>query len=243
MNGVVVFDGFGHVFAEVALALAPLTVFFVIFQFFFIKMPWRKLLEVVTGMVLVFLGISFFLQGVYVGFTPAGTEIGSILGALSHNWILIPIGFVLGFVVVFAEPAVQILNKEVEKATSGSIPGRILMLTLSFGVAFSVALAMLRTLVGFSLWYILIPGYALVLFLIRYSSKTFTALAFDAGGVATGPMTVTFILALAVGMAVEIEGRDPLLEGFGLVALVALAPILSVMLLGFLFNRKGTTHE
>lgn len=243
MNGVAIFEGFGHVLAEVALALAPLTVIFLVFQFIFIRMPWRKVLDVVKGMILVFLGISIFLQGVYVGFSPAGTAIGSILAALSYNWILIPIGFVLGFVVVAAEPAVQILNKEVEKVTSGSIPARVLALTLSFGVAFSVALAMLRTLVGFSLWYILIPGYALVLFLIRYSSKTFTALAFDAGGVATGPMTVTFILALAVGMAVEIEGRDPLLEGFGLVALVALAPILSVMILGFLFNRKGTTHE
>jgi len=243
MSGLKIFDGFAHVMAEVALALAPMTALFLVFQFFLIKMPWRKVLEAVLGVILVFFGISFFLQGVNVGFMPAGTEIGSILGSLSYNWILIPIGFVLGFVVIFAEPAVQILIKEVEKVTSGSIPGRVLLITLSFGVAFSVALALLRTLIGFSLWYIIIPGYALVLFLIRYSSKTFTALAFDAGGVATGPMTVTFIMALAVGLAMELEGRDPLTEGFGLVALVALAPILSVMILGFLFNRKESSHD
>jgi hypothetical protein len=242
MSDIVIFEGFGQVMAEVAWALAPLTLFFLVYQFFFIKLPRRKVLEVVVGMVLVFLGISFFLQGVHVGFMPAGTMMGSIMGALSFNWILVPVGFVLGFVVVFAEPAVQILNQQVEKVTGGSISSRVMLYTLSLGVGFSVALAMLRTLLGFSLWYILIPGYALVLLLIRYSSKTFTGLAFDAGGVATGPMTVTFILALAVGVATEIEGRDPLVEGFGMVALVALAPILSVMILGFLYNRKEKTN-
>lgn len=241
MSDIVIFAGFGHVLTEVAGALAPLTLFFIVFQFFYIKLSKRKVIEVVAGMSLVFLGISFFLQGVHVGFMPAGKMMGVIMGSLSFNWILVPVGFVLGFVVVFAEPAVQILNQQVEKVTGGSISSRVMLYTLSLGVGFSVALAMVRTLIGFSLWYILIPGYALVLFLIRYSSKTFTGLAFDAGGVATGPMTVTFILALAVGVATEIEGRDPLTEGFGMVALVALAPILSVMVLGFLYNRKGKT--
>lgn len=238
-----IFDGFGKVLADVALALLPLVVFFLCFQFFFLKLPLRKLLDMGKGMVLVFAGLSLFLQGVHVGFMPAGQSIGQILGSLSYNWILIPIGFAIGFVVVFAEPAVRVMNEEVEKVSGGYIPARVLLYTLSIGVAVSVALAMLRILAGIPLWYFIIPGYALALLLTRYSSKTFTAIAFDSGGVATGPMTATFILALAVGVASELEGRDPLLEGFGLVALVALAPILSVLILGFLYRREEKKNE
>src|SRR5690606_15427082 len=131
------------------------------------------------GMVLVFAGLSLFLQGVHVGFMPAGQSIGQILGSLSYNWILIPIGFAIGFVVVFAEPAVRVMNEEVEKVSGGYIPARVLLYTLSIGVAVSVALAMLRILAGIPLWYFIIPGYALALLLTRYSSKTFTAIAFD----------------------------------------------------------------
>jgi len=157
---------------------------------------------------------------------------------LRHNWIMIPIGFLLGFVATFAEPAVRILNLEVERVSSGSIPQKVLLYTLSIGVAFSIALSMLRILTGWPLYYFIVPGYLVALLLLRYSSPTFTAVAFDSGGVTTGPMTVTFILAIAVGAASVIEGRDPLLDGFGMIAMVALAPILSVLVLGLVFDWR-----
>jgi hypothetical protein len=238
-----IFEGFGHVMEEVALALLPLLVFFLIFQLFFLRLPMRKILDVVKGMVLTFLGLSIFLQGVNVGFMPAGQEIGAILGGASYNWVLIPIGFAIGFLAIFAEPAVRVLTDQIERVSSGYIPGNVMLYTLSIGVAVSVALAMCRILYGISLWWILIPGYALAFFMSRFTSKTFTMVAFDSGGVATGPMTATFILAMAVGVANALEGRDPLIEGFGLVSLVALAPILSVLTLGVLYNREEKKNE
>ena len=243
MSDLVIFEGFEHILAEVAFALAPLLILFLLFQFFFLKLPINRVIIVVKGMVLTFLGLSFFLQGVHIGFLPTGHAMGSILGSLSYNWILIPIGFVVGFVVIFAEPAVRVLNEQVDKISSGYIPKRVLLYTLSIGVAVSVAVAMFRILAGISLWYFIIPGYALALLMTRYTNKIFTAIAFDSGGVATGPMTATFVLSLGVGVASELEGRDPLLEGFGLVALVALAPILSVLTLGLLYNREEKKNE
>ncbi len=238
MTDIEVFAGFGHVMLEVGGALIPLLAFFIFFQIFILRLPWPQLLNILKGLVPTFLGLSLFLQGVKVGFFPVGSEMGAILAGLHHNWLLIPIGFVLGFVATFAEPAVRILNLEVEKTSSGSIPQSIMLYTLSIGVGFSIALSMARMLLGIPLWYFIIPGYLLALLLIRYSSKTFTSIAFDSGGVATGPMTVTFIMAVSVGAAGVIEGRDPLLDGFGMITLVALAPILAVLILGQLFTRR-----
>lgn len=198
----------------------------------------RRLVDIFKGMILTFIGLALFLQGVHIGFLPTGEYMGAIMGAFRHNWVLIPIGFVLGFVATFAEPAVRILNIEVEKVSSGYIPRKVMLYTLSIGVALSIALSMARMLLGIPLWYIIIPGYLLALLMIRYSTKTFTAVAFDSGGVATGPMTVTFIMAMSVGAATVMEGRDPLLDGFGMITLVALAPILSVLTLGLLYRRS-----
>lgn len=234
-----IFKGFGHVLLEVTFALIPLVILFLIFQFFFLKLNKRKLLNIGKGIILSFFGLAFFLQGVHVGFFPVGEMIGEKLGVLSYRWILIPIGFIFGFVATFAEPAVRILNHEVEKVSGGSISQNVMLYTLSIGVAVSIALSMVRILIGIPLWYFIIPGYLIALILMFFSSKRFTAIAFDSGGVATGPMTVTFILAIAVGVASVIEGRDPLIDGFGMIALVALAPIISVLTLGLLFEGKG----
>ncbi|MFA9557515.1 DUF1538 domain-containing protein [Evansella sp. AB-rgal1] len=238
-----VFKGFGHVIQEVTFALVPLIIFFLIFQFFFLKLEKQKLINIGKGMVLAFFGLAFFLQGVEVGFFPVGTLIGEKLGTISYRWILIPIGFVFGFVATFAEPAVRILNHEVEKVSGGYISQKIMLYTLSIGVAFSIAISMVRILVGIPLWYFIIPGYSIALLMMFFSSRRFTAIAFDSGGVATGPMTVTFILAIAVGVASVIEGRDPLLDGFGMIALVALSPIISVLTLGLLFEGKGRERD
>jgi len=179
-----------------------------------------------------------FLHGVHVGFMPAGDSLGMALGDLDYNWILVPIGFILGFAVILAEPTVMVLVDQVEEASSGHINRKIMLYTLCFGVAVAVALAMLRVLLGISIWYFVVPGYVIALVLSKFSSPDFVAIAFDSGAAATGPMTVTFILAMTVGVAKQIPGRNPLMDGFGLVALVALAPTLAILILGFIYKRK-----
>jgi hypothetical protein len=233
------FQNFSNIVIEVAFALMPLLLVFLFFQYVFLKMPREQVFNIVKGSILAFVGLALFLQGVKAGFFPAGELIGRQLGASEHNWILVPIGFILGFAATFAEPAVRILTLEVEKVSSGSIPRRILLSAICFGVSVAVALSMLRILTGWSLFYFIIPGYLLALLLTRFAGPSFTAIAFDAGGVATGPIIVTFILAVAVGAASVVDGRDPLLDAFGMVSLVALAPILSVLILGFLFRKGG----
>lgn len=238
-----VFSGFGEVLIEVFWALAPLTVVFLIFQLFFLKLPRERVIRILSGMLLAFWGLALFLQGVYAGFFPVGMVLGETLGALPEIWILVPIGFLLGFVATVAEPAVRVLNYKVAQVSAGYIREKVLLYTLSIGVGVSVALAMVRIIYGFPLWYILVPGYVLALVMVRFSSPNFVSVAFDSGGVATGPITVTFVMTLVVGVAVAMEGRDPLIDGFGMVALVALTPILSVMLLGLMYGRKGSEKD
>lgn len=237
------FDGFGHTLTEVAIALAPLFVIVCFFQGFILHLPWEKFADIVKGFVLTFFGIAFFLQGVYQGFIPIGQQIGITIGELPYNWILIPIGFVLGFVAILAEPAVHVMIDQVDKVTSGSIPGSVLLYCMAIGVALSVALAMARIIYGIPLAAILIPGYIVAFLMMRYASEQFVSIAFDSGGVATGPMTVSFIMAMAIGVATAIEGRDPVLEGFGMISLVALAPILTILALGVIFRKLSQIDD
>ncbi len=225
--------------AEVSVALLPLLVFFAAFQIFMLKLPMQRVLQVGLGFILTFFGLSFFLQGVHVGFMPVGTMMGEELGRWNNKWLLIPIGFVLGFAATFAEPAVSIMTDEVDEETGGYISRKLMLYTLSIGVGVSIALSMLRILTGWPLWYFIIPGYLLAFILVFFSTQTFIGIAFDSGGVATGPMTVTFVVAVAVGISTAIEGSDPLTDGFGMIALVALTPIIAVLILGLIFTRKG----
>jgi len=243
MNSFSLFEGFSEVILEVAWALAPLIGVFCIFQVLFLKYPKKKIVQILKGMILAFLGLTLFLQGVKTGFLPAGELMGEHIGKSENNWIIVPVGFIIGFVVTLAEPAVRVLTYEVEKVSGGYIPQRILLATLAFGVAGSVSLAMARILLGIPLWYLVLPGYIIALSLVPFTHKQFVAIAFDSGGVATGPMTVTFVLTLALGVANVIEGRDPILDGFGLIALVALTPILTVLVLGLLYERKEKEIE
>ncbi|MFT4309616.1 MAG: DUF1538 domain-containing protein [Candidatus Woesearchaeota archaeon] len=229
-------EGFEHALLEVSLALLPLVLFFIFFQIFYLKLPFQRIIIVAKGTLLAFMGLSLFLHGVKIGLLPVGQEMGSILGSIEHKWIIVLIGFLLGFVSTYAEPAVRVLNYQVEKVSGGSIKKSVMLYTISIGVGISVALAMIRILYGINLWYYLIPGYLIAFILMKYSTTRFVSIAFDSGGVATGPMTVTFVFALCVGLAASIEGRNPLIEGFGLIALVALAPILSVMILGLFYK-------
>ncbi|TVQ69779.1 MAG: DUF1538 domain-containing protein [Balneolaceae bacterium] len=238
-----VFNGITGVIIEVFFALVPLVLFFLIAQVLFLRIPWKKVIDIIKGIVLAFIGLTLFLQGVHVGFEPAGTMMGQVLGSKNHNWILIPIGFVLGFVATIAEPAIRILNHEVDKVSGGYIPRKVLLYTLCIGVGFSIALAMLRLLAGIPIVWLVLPGYVIALIMMQYTSPTFTAVAFDAGGVATGPMTVTFIMAIALGVGEVLPGRDPMIDSFGMIALVALAPIISVLTLGLLYAWKERRND
>ncbi|ALX49666.1 DUF1538 domain-containing protein [Lentibacillus amyloliquefaciens] len=234
----VIFEGFGATMQEVAIALLPLAILFAVFHFLFLKLPLKRLIGISIGFVLAFLGLSLFLQGVHIGFMPFGEQMGNVLGGLSSKWLLIPIGFIIGFFAIYAEPAVAVMVEQAEKVSGGYIPEKLLLYTLSIGVGVSVALSMVRLIFGFSLWYFIIPGYIIAFVMTRYAPKAFMTIAFDSGGVSTGPMTATFVLAMFTGIAGQIEGRDPLVDGFGMVAMVALAPILSVLTLGILYSRK-----
>ncbi len=236
MNILLDFFDVRHVAMEVFQALTPLVLFFLFFQFVYLKLPKIFVVNMIKGVALCMLGLIMFLQGVQVGFMPVGTAMGEVLGTMDHIWLLIPIGFLLGLVATIAEPAVHILSYEVEKASSGSIRKKIILVTLSLGVALFVALGMAKIIYGVPIHYIIVPGYLLAMVMMLFCDKTFVAIAFDAGGVATGPMTVTFVLAVALGIATALEGRDPVLDGFGLIALVAMAPILSIMVLGMIIT-------
>lgn len=243
MKDIIVLEGISEVFLEVAISLSLLLVIFLLFQFFLLKLPWEEIKRILVGMFLSFIGLSLFLQGVHVGFLPTGTLLGEQIGRLENNWVAIPIGIMLGLVVTLAEPAVRVLNYEVEKVSGGLVSQRVMLYTLSAGVAIAYSFAMTRIIFGLPLLYILAPGYLLALITIRYSSPTFISVAFDSGAVATGPMSATFIMAMAVGVASSTAGRDPLMDGFGLIALATLAPILSVLILGILFGGKKLDHE
>ncbi|MGI5937441.1 DUF1538 domain-containing protein [Methanoculleus thermophilus] len=230
-----------QVFLEVAQALLPLLIFFGVFQVALLKLPRVYVMNLGRGILVAFLGMVLFLQGVNVAFLPAGREIGEAITAFGHLWLLIPLGFLLGFVATYAEPAVRVLGYQVAESSSGYIKESLIVYTLSFAVAISVSLGMARLVYGIPLLYILIPGYSLVIILLFLTDPEFAGIAFDSGGVATGPMAVTFLLSLAVGVAAGIEGRNPVIDGFGLIALIALAPILSVLALGILY--RGTRGE
>lgn len=223
---------------EIFISLLPLLIIFLIFQFIRLKLPKEQFLVIIRGIVLTFVGLVLFLLGIKVGFIRVGELIGQTLGTLDHNWILIPIGFLLGLLVTLAEPGVRILALEVEKVTGGYISRKIILYFLAIGVALAVALSMFRMLKGISLWYFLLPGYCTILTLMWFVKPMFVAIAFDSGGFATGPMITTFMLALMVGSSAAIKGSNPLLDAFGMVAMVAMVPIFSVLVLGVLYKRE-----
>lgn len=227
---------FVDVVSEVALAVTPLAAVALLFNLLFLRLPRSQVRSVLTGLLLTAVGALFFLYGVRIGFMPAGQTIGELVAG-SRPWLLAPIGFVLGLVTILAEPTVRVQTTEVARVSGGAIPERLLLYALALGVGAAVALAMLRVWLNIHLLAILVPGYALAFFLMSRVSPGFTSIAFDSGGVATGPITATFILSVALGAAVGIPGADPVVSGFGLVALVGLAPVLAVLVLGVLYQR------
>ncbi len=230
-------DSMPYYLKEVVLALSPIVVFFILFQIFSIKLKKDRLIRISVGLVYTFIGLVIFLTGVNVGFMPMGSLIGKELGLLENNWIVVPIGMLMGYFIVAAEPAVHVLNKQVYELTNGMIPKKALSTSLSIGVCVSVGLAMVRILTGLPIMYLLVPGYAISLLLSFFVPPMFTAIAFDSGGVASGPMTATFLLPLAMGVCSAVGG-DISTDAFGIVAMVAMTPLITIQILGVIFRIK-----
>ena len=220
---------------EVLVALLPIVAFCAVFQLVFRRFHKLQLEKIGVGFVYTFLGLALFLTGVNVGFLPAGYFLGGALADAGNSWWLVPIGMVVGYFIVTAEPAVHVLTKQVETITDGGIPRRMMMLALSISVAVSVGLAMLRVVTGISIYFLVIPGYAAALILTFISPRLFTGIAFDSGGVASGPMTTCFLLPFAMG-ACEAVGGNVLTDAFGIVAMVAMTPLITIQALG-VFHR------
>ena len=229
---------------EVALAVAPIIVFFYAFNLFIIKLGKRPLIRITAGLIFTFIGLVLFLTGVNIGFMPVGNYLGKMIGQTDFYWILIPIAMVIGYFIVDAEPAVHVLNKQVETITAGSIPARAMGLSLSLSVSISLALAMVRVITGISVMYFLVPGYIIALGLTFVSPKIFTAIAFDSGGVASGPMTATFLLPFAMGACESIGGLDRIVtDAFGVVAMVAMTPLITIQIMGVIHKVKSRKED
>ena len=223
---------------EVAIALLPIVIFTVIFQFFTKAFSKTQLIRIFIGVLYTFVGLAIFLTGANVGFVPTGSTIGTSLAAIGGGWLLIPIGILLGFFIVKAEPSVYVLNRLVEEMSAGAISGKLTGLGLSVGVAAALGLSCLRIITGISIMWILIPGYVIALVLCFFVPKIFVGIAFDSGGVASGTMMSGFVLPLAIG-ACNALGGNVMTDAFGCVAFVAMAPIIAIQALGLLYTIKS----
>ena len=226
-----------HKLSEVATGLFPVVIFFFVFQLIFNRVSKEQVLRLAIGVMYTYVGIVLFLTGVSIGFLPVGSYIGESLGGTEYRWLLIPIGMLLGYFIVLAEPAVHVLEKQVEEVTSGTISKKMLSYGMSIGVSIAVGLAMLRALTGVSiLWFVGI-GYAIALGLSFIVPDFFTSIAFDSGGVASGAMTSTFLMPLAVGASYAVGGNI-MTDAFGVIAMVALLPPITIQILGLIYQIK-----
>ena len=231
----------GHVFRESLISIAPLLSLFIVFQFFLLKMTKRQVIRIIIGFVYAFIGLTIFLIGVNCGFSQAGAALGEKLGLLAITkggaWyvILIGTGLALGAIIVCAEPAVWVLSEQVEHVSGGTIKRKALLIFLSVGTAIAIGLSMLRAVSGFNLKWILIPGYSIAMILMIFCPSLFSGIAFDSGGVASGPLTSTFVLSFTLGAAASGNGGN---DSFGVIALVAMMPLIAIQLMGIIFRIK-----
>ncbi len=220
---------------EVFVSLIPVAAVFVIFQLFSHRYQHRQVKRILIGFAYTYIGLVLFLCGVNVGFAPVGSFLGKEIGAAGWRWLLVPIGMVIGYYIVKAEPAIQVLNHQVEGVTNGAVSAKAMNRCLSVGVSVSVGMAMFRVLTGLPVYWIVIPGYIIALVLSRFVPKMFVGIAFDSGGVASGPMTTTFLIPLSIG-ACESIGGNIMTDAFGVVALVALTPLIAVQIMGIQYQ-------
>ncbi len=231
-----------HYMHEVLIALAPIVIFFLISQVVALKLEKRAFQRILIGIAYTYVGLVLFLVGVNVGFSPLGTALGGELVLGWKRYLLIPLGMLMGWFVIAAEPAVHVLNKQVEEITSGAISAQAMGISLSIAIAVAVGLAMLRVLTGVPILWFLLPGYLIALTLSFFVPPIFTAIAFDSGGVASGPMTATFMLPLAVG-ATSALGGNVLTDAFGLVAMVAMMPLITIQVMGMVYVLKTAKDD
>jgi len=225
---------------ESLMAILPLLIILLVLQKISFKLKKKELRKILTGFAFTFTGLVIFLIGVNAGFMDVGTSIGNNLALLDNKAYIIIIGFVLGLVTILAEPAVYVLTNQIEDVTSGYVKRKAVLIPLAIGVGLAVALSVIRVLVpGIQLWHYLLPGYIICLSMMFFIPKLFVGIAFDAGGVATGPMTATFILAFIQGAAHAFEGADLMIDGFGMIAMVAMTPIITLEALGLVFAIKS----
>lgn len=216
---------------EIFLSLLPVFLFFMVFQLIALRLPAKKLRKILVGLVYTYVGLVLFLTGANVGFMPAGNYLGQVLASQNHPEILIPIAIVIGYFIVKAEPAVYVLNKQVEEITDGAISAKTMGTGLSVGVSLSLGLAMVRVLTGISILWFLVPGYGIALIISFFVPRIYTAIAFDSGGVASGPMTAAFLLPLAQGACTALGG-NLITDAFGVVAMVAMTPLITIQVMG-----------
>ena len=229
---------------EMAVAMLPNVAIFVIFQMLAFRMSGRNFTKIFLGILYTYVGLVLFLTGVNVGFSNLGAELGAALVSSSLEWLLIPLSAVLGWFIISAEPAVAVLEKQIEEVSAGAIPGKAIKVSLSVAIALAMGLAMLRVVTGVSLLWFLVPGYTIALGLSFFVPDIYTAIAFDSGGVASGPMTATFMLQFMMGVSIALGG-NVLTDAFGIVALVAMMPLLSIQMVGFYYQlrAKKVTQE
>lgn len=222
---------------QMAIAILPFILFFIVFQIFAFKLSKSRVIKVFVAFFYTYVGLVLFLTGANAGLVNIGGFIGETF-AEEMTWFLIPLGMVLGFMVVAAEPSVVALNHQVEEVSAGAISRKLMMVALSTGVALAIGFALLRVITGLSIWWIILPGYVLALSLTFISPPIFSYIAFDSGGAVSGAMTSAFLMPLALGAANAIEGSNPLTDAFGLVALVAMAPLITIQIIGIIAKRK-----
>ncbi|MCM1148952.1 MAG: DUF1538 domain-containing protein [Butyricicoccus sp.] len=222
---------------EMAGSLLPIVLFFGAFQLVSLKLSRKKLIKIAVGLVYTYVGLVLFLTGANAGFMPAGSYLGNVLAGQNVSWVIVPIGAIIGYFIVKAEPAVYVLNRQVAELTSGAISSRSMGICLSAGVSVSIALAMIRVLTGVPILYLVIPGYAVALGLSFFVPDIFTAIAFDSGGVASGPMTATFLLPFAQGACMAVGG-NLVSDAFGVVAMVAMTPLITIQIMGLIYRIK-----
>ena len=235
-------EGLPYYMKEMLISLLPIILFFFIFQIVSLHLHKKTLVKIIIGIIYTYIGLVLFLTGVNVGFMPAGNYLGQVIAGLSYPWIIVPIGMLIGYFIVKAEPAVYVLTEQVEELTSGAISAKAMEMSLSIGVAFSLGLAMVRVLTGISILWFLLPGYAVALGLTFFVPKIFTAIAFDSGGVASGPMTATFLLPFSMG-ACEALGGNVVTDAFGVVAMVAMTPLITIQILGLIYQIQEQMKE
>ena len=222
---------------EVALSLLPILIIFILFRIFAFKVSKQEMYKIFIGSFYTYIGLVLFLTGAHVGFMPAGSYIGETMASISANWLIIPVGMILGYYMVKAEPAVVVLVKQISDITDGAISEKLMMFSQEIGLAIAIGLSMVRIITGMSILWIIIPCYLLAFILSFITPEIFTSIAFDSGGVASGTMTAVFLIPFSIGVC-NVLGGNVLTDAFGIVALAAAVPVVCIQLVGLLYKHK-----